>query len=53
MYLADDDGFCVKPNNEIKLYGVISDEGNVIFPFQPFDLNESEIIEFLMERKDE
>lgn len=51
VYLADDDGFCVKPNNEIKLYGVISDEGKVIFPFQPFDLNESEIIEFLMERK--
>ena len=53
VYLADVDGFGVKPNNEIKLYGIISDEGNVLIPFQPFDMNESEIFTLLTGEKDE
>ena len=42
VYLADDDGFGVKPNNEINLYGVISAEGKIIVPFQPVDETKTE-----------
>ena len=48
VYLADEDGFGVKPNNEIDFYGIISSEGKVVVPFQPVSSSYEGIFALLM-----